>query len=481
MLVKFEKKIADFLQRTKLLDQTDKVLLAVSGGADSIALLHVMCALKDEGLLKAEFFCAHLNHQLRGVDADIDERFVVEEASKLNLPITTKRLNVQRYAFDNKLSIETAARKVRIEFLLDVARAKSCTWIATGHQKNDNAETIVHRLLRGTGFRGLAGIWPIKSFDETAKFVRPLLCVTRDEIVEYLREKNLRWCQDYTNADCTYRRNYIRHKLLPAIQRDSTEPLLEQLSKLAESAQRFHSLVCSRADNCRAEISRRDQDKVVLNLASFTGESEPVQLELIRRSLTAIGGRERNMTLQHYRRILQLAHRNSSGKQIRLPGWLEVRREYGNLIFAQSEQRCHYGEQSSDSVKLVVPGRTEFGQYLIEANSFEYNQTDFEKFKVAKNNSVESCDLEKVKPPLFVRFRRQGDRFWPLGMPQEKKLGKFLTAAHVRRKDKQNALIIADQEKIIWVWPIRISEQVKANGETRKVLKLRIAESVRSS
>jgi len=480
MLVKFEKKIADYVQRTELSDQPDKVLLAVSGGADSIALLQVMCALKDEGLLKAELFCAHLNHQLRGADADIDERFVVEEASKLNLPITAKRLNVQRYAFNNKLSIETAARKVRIEFLLDVARAKSCTWIATGHQKNDNAETIVHRLLRGTGFRGLAGIWPMKRFNETAKFVRPLLCVTRDEIIKYLQECDLRWRQDYTNIDCTYSRNYIRHKLLPAIQRDCAGPLLEQLSELAESAQQFHRLICSHADNCWAEISRRDQDKIVLNLASFTGESEPVQLELIRRSLTAIGGRERNMTLQHYRRILQLAYRNSSGKEIQLPGRLTARREYSNLIFARSERRCRYDEQFSDSVKLTIPGRTEFGQYLIEVNSFEYNQTDFEKFKVAKNNSVEYCDLEKVKPPLFVRFRRQGDRFWPLGMPQEKKLGKFLTAAHVRRKDKQNALIIADQEKIIWVWPIRISEQVKISSETSQMLQLCISNHAQS-
>jgi tRNA(Ile)-lysidine synthase len=478
--MKFEKKIADFLQRTELLDQPDKVLLAVSGGADSIALLHVMCALKDEGLLKAEFFCAHLNHQLRGADADLDERFVVDVVSKLNLPITTKRLNVQRYAFNNKLSIETAARKVRIEFLLNVARAKNCTWIATGHQKNDNAETIVHRLLRGTGFRGLAGIWPIKSFDGTAAFIRPLLCVTRDEIIEYLREKNLIWRQDYTNADCTYRRNYIRHKFLPAIQRDSTEPLLEQLSKLAESVQRFHSLVCSHADNCWAKVSQRDRNNVKLHVAGFSSEPEPVQLELIRRSLATIGGGERNMTQQHYRRILQLAQRNSNGKQIQLPDKITARHEYDHLIFSRSEQRCRYDKQLSNSVTLTVPGRTEFGQYQIEANLCEYNQNDFEKFKVAKNNSVEYCDLEKVKPPLFVRFRKQGDRFWPLGMPQEKKLGKFLTAAHVQRLDKQNALVIADSEKIIWVWPIRISEQVKISSETKQALQLCISHHTQS-
>jgi tRNA(Ile)-lysidine synthase len=477
MLAKFEKKIADFLQQAEFLDQPDKVLLAISGGPDSIALLHVMCVLKNEDLLKAELFCAHLNHQLRGADADIDECFVIEQASKLNLPITTKRLNVQRYAFNNKLSIETAARKVRIKFLVDVARANHCKWIATGHQKNDNAETIVHRLIRGTGFRGLAGIWPIKSFDRTAKFIRPLLCVTRNEIIRYLRERNLNWRQDRTNIDCKYRRNYIRHKLLTAVQQDCTEPIQEQLSELAESAQRFHRLICGRAEKLWTAVSRRDGNKVILHVAGFSSEPEPVQLELIRRSLATIGGGEKGMTRQHYRKILQLAQRNSNSnsKKIQLPGRLTVIYEYGNLIFVRFEQEDSYDKQLSNAVELTVPGRTEFGRYLIEATLCGYKQSDFEKFKVAKNNSIECFDLEKVKPPLFVRFRRQGDSFWPLGMPKEKKLGKFLTAAHVQRKDRHNALIIADKEKIIWVWPIRISEQVKISSETKQVLQLCIS------
>ena len=163
------------------------MLLAVSGGADSTALLYSMFALKNEGILHADFVCAHINHQLRTPDADIDEKFVVAQAENLSLPVITQKIDVRQFARQNKLSIETAARILRIQHLQDIAKASNCDWIATAHQKNDNAETVIQRLLRGTGFRGLAGIWPLRSFSDNITFVRPLLCVTRDQIIDYLK------------------------------------------------------------------------------------------------------------------------------------------------------------------------------------------------------------------------------------------------------------------------------------------------------
>ena len=186
MLTDFEQKIAGFVKANGLFASADKILLAVSGGADSTALLYTMWALKAEGLLDAELLCAHINHQIRGVEADSDEKFAVRQVRELNLAITTKRVNTPRFARRNKLSIETAGRKLRMETLLDIAREKDCEYIAAAHQKNDNAETILQRLARGTGFRGLGGIWPIRKFDDDVFFVRPLLCVSRDEFIEYL-------------------------------------------------------------------------------------------------------------------------------------------------------------------------------------------------------------------------------------------------------------------------------------------------------
>ncbi|MHC4204839.1 MAG: tRNA lysidine(34) synthetase TilS, partial [Planctomycetota bacterium] len=213
MLLEFEKKLADFINSNGLLCSAEKVLLAVSGGADSIALMYAMHALKVEDIFNTGIFCAHINHQLRGTEGDLDEEFVVTQGKKLKLAVTTRRTDVREFARLRKLSIETAARHLRMEALIDIAKANDCSRIATGHQKNDNAETVLQRLSRGTGFRGLGGIWTERIFANQAKFIRPLLCFSRDEILEYLQQRNLKWRRDNTNTDCTYRRNYIRHRL----------------------------------------------------------------------------------------------------------------------------------------------------------------------------------------------------------------------------------------------------------------------------
>ncbi len=481
MLLEFEKKVAGFIKAKGLFGSAGKTLLAVSGGADSTALMYAVCAIKAEGILGGDTLCAHINHQLRGPESDGDEAFVIAQADKLNLTITTRRVDVRGFARKNKLSIETAARKLRIESLLDIAEANNCKWIATGHQKDDNAETVLHRLVRGTGFRGLGGIWPLRCFADGISFVRPLLCVRRDEIVEYLRKRNLKWRVDRTNDDCRYRRNYIRHRLLPALQRQCKGSIVEQLAELAQSAQRFYSLVCSEAEKVWSKIAEVSDEKVTLNLKSFLAQPQPVKVELVRRSLTHLGSGEGDLTHQHYEGILQLAQQNISGSAVRrpvekieLPNGFVVWHEYGNLIFARAKGVSKPKEQVSKSIKVQVPGRTRFGRYLIEAAIFEAEERKFEKFKAQKTSFVEWFDLDKVSLPLVVRFRQAGGRFWPLGLASEKKVGKFLTAAKVPQEIRKKVLVVADSEKIIWVWPIRISEQAKVTGETRKILQLRI-------
>jgi len=415
MLLEFEKKIAGFIEVNGLFSSADKILLAVSGGADSTALMYAMCAIKAENVLSGDILCAHINHQLRGSESDGDEAFVIAQADKLNLAVATRRLDVRGFARKNKLSIETAARKLRIESLLDIAKANNCNCVVTAHQKDDNAETVIQRLARGTGFRGLGGIWPLRSFADGIGFVRPLLCVRRDEIVEYLRKRNLKWRVDRMNDDCRYRRNYVRHKLLPALQNQCRGSIVEQLSELAQSAQKFHSLICSSVEKIWLELTDCTDGSVVLDLKGFLPQHPAVKVEIVRRSLTRLGSGEKDLTHQHYERILQLAQQNISGGKIDLPDGFVVWREYGNLIFARTEEALKPEEQISKSIKVQVPGQTRFGRYLIEAAIFEAEERKFEEFKVQKTSFVEWFDLDKVSLPLVVRFRKAGDRFWPLG------------------------------------------------------------------
>jgi len=477
MLLDFEKNIADFIKVNHLLNSTDSVLLAVSGGADSTALLYAMHALKTRGILSTDLFCAHINHQLRGSQSDADEDFIVAEAARLNLEIITRKVDVQGFALENKLSIETAARKLRIENLMDIAKSSGCNTIVTAHQKDDNAETVLQRLARGTGFRGLGGIWPERTFGEEIRFVRPLLCVGRKDIIEYLNKRNLKWRIDRTNENCKYRRNYIRHRLIPALQKECSKEIAEQLFELSKSAQHFYSMVRSYADKVWPNLAICKGNTVTLDLKLFSDQQPAVKVEIIRQSLAVIGSGERDLTQEHYEKILQLAEQAVSGKKIELPDRFLVWREYGDLVFAPGGKKCLLEKESSGTETIAVPGRTRLVSCLVEATVLDADHVDMEKFKAEKTDFVEWFDFDKLNCPLAIRARRQGDRFWPLGLSSEKKIGKFLTDAKVPQEIRQKTLIVSDNKKIIWTWPIRISEQVRISDKTRKILQLRITET----
>ena len=477
MMCEFEKKVAAFIKVNGLFDSADRIVLALSGGADSMALLYAMVSLKNEDILHADIMCAHINHQLRGADADADEDFSVACARDLQLPIATRRVNVRDFARKNKLSIETAARRLRIQTLMDIAKENNCVWITTAHHKNDNAETILQRLVRGTGFRGLAGIWPTRIFADDICFARPLLSVTRNEVIEYLQKRSLKWRTDHTNADCTYTRNFVRHQLLPELQQDCSGSLVGQLSQLAASAVKLHSLVCNYAEKVWPEIAECSDNEIKLNLKMFLTQPPPVKVELVRRSLTAVGSGQRDVTRQHFKRILNLARQNVTGRKIELPSDFVVQRDYDYIVFFQPEKSSTPDELIDKSIKVQVPGQTEFGQYVIEAAVLETGDCDIEKLKTEKTKYVERFDLDNIKLPLEVRLRRPGDRFWPFGLASEKKIGKFLTAAKVPRRLRHKLLVIADSEKIIWLWPLRICEQTRVTEKTKKILQLQITET----
>jgi tRNA(Ile)-lysidine synthase len=249
---------------------------------------------------------------------------------------------------------------------------------------------------------------------------------------------------------------------------------VEQLSELAGSARRLYRLVCTRADKLWPDLADCTNEKTTLDLKMFLAQPQPVKVELIRRSLANIGCGERGLTQRHYESMLQLASRNATGGRMELPGGLAVRREYWDLIFARSERKVRFDGQIGEPVTLEVPGQTRFGRYLIEATILEAEDTGFEESIGGKTDCVERFDLEKIQLPLIVHFRQTGDRFVPLGLAEEKKLGKFLTAQRVPHRIRRKVLVIADSEKIIWVWPVRISEQSKITGQTRRILQLKI-------
>ncbi len=480
MTDRLEETVAEFIRRHGLFAGADRILLAISGGADSIALLHILMALKAQGWIEADLVCAHINHQLRGPASDADEQFVVAQANLLGLPVVARAVEVRAHARRHRLSLETAARQLRLASLAEIARHRECTWIGTGHQKNDNAETVLQRLLRGTGFRGLAGIWPARQLDDL-RLASPLLCATRTEIGQYLKRRALPWREDATNVDVAYTRNYIRHRLLPLLQQEARGSLVDELSELATSARRLYVRIEREAEEAWASLATCAAGNVILNASGLASLPEPVAIELIRKAVVGLGGDNSDWASPHYRSILQLARRSIGGKRASLPGGLTAQREQTQIILSTAEPRkvCRVGlaPPSPAPTVLAVPGKTQFAGEEIEASILQRGEVDAAELSSDKSPFTEYFDLDRVKLPIVVRTRRPGDRFQPLGMAGEKKVGKFLTTAKMPRDLRERILILADREKIVWVYPVRISEQAKITDRTRHVLQLTIRAS----
>ena len=206
-------------------------------------------------------------------------------------------------------------------------------------------------------------------------------------------------------------------------------------------------------------------------------ELPDVTVELIRRALIALGSGERDLTQRHFESIIGLTKQRKSGRRVELPGGFAAFYEYGNLLFAKVEADSQAEGKFSESIEIKIPGKTEFGDFLIEAAVLNAGEEDIEKFRRDKDEFVEWFDLSRLKQPVVVRYRRSGDRFTPLGLGQEKKVGRFLTDAKVSSQIRGKLLVVADEEKIIWVWPVRVSERTKVISETKKIVQLRIRQA----
>jgi tRNA(Ile)-lysidine synthase len=480
MLQAFENCVRQFVESNGLIPADSKVLLAVSGGADSLALLYCLGRLKACSVLPTELAVAHINHQLRGVEADEDAEFVLAHATKLGLPVTIRRIDVRGVAERCRLSIETAARKQRIEALTQIARQTGCKLVATGHTKNDNAETLLQRLQRGTGLCGLAGIWPKRVFGSDVTFIRPLLGQSRHQVMEYLSGLKLDWRQDRTNVEMVHRRNYIRYRLLPLLQGEASGSLVELL---AELAQRCHSY-CGRlrqktAEAWRQTVRHQDKSRVEFDAECFRSQMPWVRVELVRKALQFLGSGEQKVCAGHYDKALALAGGAKGPERIDLPNGVVVCRSRSGVVFMRPApaknvlgQAARRGTAVEGSVVLPVPGRARLGGWQLQAEVLEAEGFSFDRFRAQKSCLVECFDLDKLVLPLQVRGRKAGDRFRPFGLPAVKKVGKFLNSAGVEQSLRDRLLIVSDAEKIIWVAPVRPSDTTKVDTRTRKIVLL---------
>ncbi len=378
-----------------MLPQGTRVLCALSGGADSMCLLHSLCRLRDE--LDIEVTAAHYNHSLRGAESDRDEAFVKEQCHLLGVALTVGRGDVAAQAKRTGRGLEETAREMRYAFLQQTAREMDAQVIATAHNANDNAETVLMHLIRGTGLRGLTGIAPVRG-----NIIRPLLTTTRSEIEACLAARGVPFVEDSTNADERYTRNRIRHSVLPVLE-EICPGTLERLNQTAQTLRKDEDYLTEQAEVLAGQ-ARGTGEVVTIPTRDIAQAHEAVAVRAVRMLIGRLREGNDNCTAAHLQSVLAVARSAEPSARTQLPDGLSVRREYEQLVFTIQKT-----QPLSGSVSMALPGVTRVGAYCLECGEVEYRgqaQQSF-CFYLAKERVSDIC----------LRQRQTGDRLTRPGRP----------------------------------------------------------------
>jgi tRNA(Ile)-lysidine synthase len=461
-----------------LVRQGEVVLCAVSGGPDSVVMLHALKEINEIQQADWKLHVAHINHGLRGKAAAEDQDFVRELAEKLGMPFHTTNIDVKKIREKKKLSMEEAGRNVRHQWLEETALKIKAQKIALAHNLDDQSETIMHRIIRGTGLRGLKGMAPIRllSRKHDLFLVRPMLEVERFEIETFLQERGHASKTDLSNLDTSITRNRIRHKLLPMIEEDFNPRVKMALVKLGQTASSFYLLLREIAGEVYENTKMLSgSDEVCFNAEAFEKLPPAIQTLLIDRAVKTLVGTLPHLNFEHYLEVISLCGSGGYSKTIRLPKGLEARREsYILKIYWPKEVPP---PPKISKIPLKVPGTTVIKKLnlKIDTQIQEGRVVGMKEYVRNKDYTEEIVDYEKVQGKLSIRLRRKGDHFTPLGGRGSCKLKKFFIDHKVPQPLRDRIPILADDDRIVWVVGYRIDNSVKITEDTLKVLKLRVS------
>ncbi len=469
------KAIAHELMAQLSIAEDSRIVVGVSGGPDSLALLHLLHSLNQRSGWHLKLHIAHLNHQLRADEAEADAAFVQGVADDYSLPCTIDRRDIKALSKPTSAGEEEVGRHERYAFFERVCLKSGAKIVAVGHHADDNAETILHRILRGTGLRGLAGIPANRPlhYGSEIRLVRPLLRLTRKAICEYLNDAGVAYREDKSNDSNEPMRNRIRNLILPQVENNVNPQVREALTRLGEQAQWLEEYLSETVQRTfeTLVIARTDQE-LILNGEAVARKSRIVQTELVRLAYRSFGLGEQNLSFVNLVAAVDLIDDPGSGKQVQLPGGMVFEKRYKQLVFSFPSDEPR--EAISPEIAVHVPGKTmlPIRRLAIECAIEDVVEADIRHLREKAGPLEEYVDFEAVRLPLVVRPRRSGERFFPLGAPGSKKLSDFLTDAKVEPLARQQVAVLCDHLGPIWIIGHRIDERVKITTLTRRVLHL---------
>ncbi|MBA7629736.1 tRNA(Ile)-lysidine synthase [subsurface metagenome] len=462
-----EQPVLGFIQEHQLVPGGEKLVVAVSGGADSVCLLHILVKLQKE--LKLKLHIAHLNHQLRGAESEADADYVADLARQLGIPATIEKRDVKGHQAQERLSLEEAAREVRYSFLAQVAGAIGTERVAVGHTRDDHIETILMHLIRGSGTRGLRGLQPAtlwQSGADSLTIIRPLLEVSHQQTEDYCRQHRLAPRLDASNLSLSPLRNRIRQQLLPLL--ESYNPgVAEALLRTGRIAGDDIDFLDEQVARLWDEVARQEGKTIILDKAGFDQIPPTLKRYLFRASVERLLGSAKDIEMRHIEEMMSLVTK-PAGKRLSLPGGLTFSIEYNRYLLTSDPAALSPLPPLKGEFQLNIPGETRLPGWRVEAAIIKREEMSDEE-----GDFTAYLDLGKSGHKLLVRPRRRGDRFQPLGLAQPKKLGEFMIDAKIPQAWRGRIPIVCSQEQILWVVGWRLDERAKVSQDTKQVLHLK--------
>lgn len=447
------KKFTDFIKKENLFQSKDKLLLAVSGGVDSV----VLCELcKQTGF---DFVIAHCNFQLRGEESKRDEQFVRELTKKYNVEIFVKKFDTEKYAEENKLSIQVAARELRYEWFNQIVNGHAgfirhspltIHHILTAHHANDNIETLLINFFKGTGISGLRGILP-----KHGNIIRPLLFAKKEELIEFAKENNLSYVEDSSNVSDKYTRNYFRNQLIPSVQK--VFPQVED--NLLNNIQRFKDIETLYQQSIELHkkklLEKKGEEIHIPVLKLFKSDPLPtIVYEIIK---------DFGFTSNQTEDVIKLLN-SDSGKYVQ---------SHTHKIIKNRNWLIITSSLTTVAENILIEEEDKVVEFL--NGKLEMKQISAAGYKLSGSESIAQLDSDEIKFPLLLRKWKQGDYFYPLGMKKKKKLSRFFIDQKLSLTEKENIWVLEMNKKIIWIVGKRIDDRFKITPKTKNILKISLS------
>jgi len=449
-----------------MLQGHERIAVAVSGGPDSTALLTFFSALRKK--LSLRLFCIHVNHGLRGIESDEDAGLVGKYASSCGIPVRILNCSAMEYSSRHNLSIEHAARKLRYLLLEKHARELGATRVATAHHLDDQAETVLMRIIRGTGVSGMYGIHPVRE----ELYIRPFIEVTRKEIMAYVKDRDIPYRTDSTNEQCLYFRNSVRHRLMP-LMLEYNPSLRERLWSLSQILHDDDTLLSAFTEKYFRQCCTVIDNSV--NIDTDTASALPMALKrrLIRKAFESLQGNLLEVDFSHVERVVELMT-GPVGNRINLVNSVNARKGYGSLIITDENTVPSLPRTPPGEIHLNIPGQTVLDKWNISVTASLETRKEFSlSFPLSCQEVL--LDADKVTMPLLVRSRKDGDRFSPIGMKGTKKVKDFFIEVKIEQEKRNHVpLVIDGKGNIVWIAGYRLDERFKVTDETGYLLRLKI-------